>query len=211
MVLECFLEKEGSLVKSWRRRLFVLTTKRLRYHIQHSYEPQKGEILLSDILDVTADLSGDTSALPAPEAKAGLFRRSQSMSTTTVAVITVSCTGRQLRLRGPSQDIEKWFVELKAVLSRMKAAATSADPEVGRVLSQKVCAAGGCLRCLGRCLAGGVAHLAAPTVLVVYHRHVLAQRHVVYICFDGVVRVGGTCRTDVPSSYAPQVRYVCDG
>ncbi len=132
MVLEGFLEKEGSLVKSWRRRLFVLTTRRLRYHLQHSYEPQKGEIMLTDINDVSTDLAGDSSAVAVPDAKpqGGLFRRSQSISTPTVAVMTVSCPSRQLRVRGATQDIEKWCAEIKGVLVRIKAATVAIEPEV---------------------------------------------------------------------------------
>jgi hypothetical protein len=131
-VLEGFLEKKGSLVKSWRRRLMVLTSKRLRYHLQHSYEPQKGEILLSDVLDVTVDMGelGSGSTESRASTSGGMFRKSSSASST-VSVLTFVCTGRELQLRGSTSDIERWFTEIKAVLARLKAPPVApVDPEV---------------------------------------------------------------------------------
>ncbi len=130
--MEGFLEKKGSLVKSWRRRLFVLTSKRLRYHLQHSYEPQKGEILLSDIVDVAVDVGGDMAASSAgadAKGSGGLFRKNSSVAP--VGVLTLTCAGRLLHLRGPTSDIDRWFSEIKAVVARLKAAASPVDPEVG--------------------------------------------------------------------------------
>ncbi len=133
--MEGFLEKKGSLVKSWRRRLFVLTSKRLRYHLQHSYEPQKGEILLSDITDIAVDVGGDMVASSAGSdskgASGGLFRKNSTAAP--VGVLTLTCSSRLLHLRGPTSDIDRWFSEIKAVLARLKAASTPVDPEVGQL------------------------------------------------------------------------------
>ena len=46
------LTKQGGLVKSWKRRTFVLTGERLTYHVGDGSDPPQGIIMLRQITDV---------------------------------------------------------------------------------------------------------------------------------------------------------------
>ena len=123
-----FLEKKGSLVKSWRRRLFILTPLRLRYHLQHSYEPCKGEIKLGDVTDVSV-FGIDT---PGDGRRGSFFGKTSDV--TPLMTLKVSTEGRELLLRGPQPELEKWLEHIKSAVARFRAppATSAADAELVR-------------------------------------------------------------------------------
>ncbi len=143
------LEKQGSRVKSWRRRLFVLTNNRLRYHENHSYEPAKGELSLADIVDVGVFNAAEEESTPR---RGSFFGRAKQESE--LFTIRITSSSRELLLRGSQADMEGWLEDIKAAVARFKdVSAAEGQPSVceqykGMYLlacrSMRVCLLAGC-------------------------------------------------------------------